>query len=237
MESNSILLREFTESVFSNQNMDTMLDCVELSMEYIFSEDNPLGDLPLIQSIRLLGKAGLSIQRGFEIKNQLVFLQGIQKGKLELEGLAKRQEAFRNNEPWVFREVERLCVYLSRNTDVRKAKIQAALYLEYISHKLSEEEFGDYLDIIDQLLLSDIPHLLDLFDYQAEHNITEATLLESKDKFDFAFNLPRCNRLSSLGLLLRVRGFSFGMSARESFILSDSGKYIARLVRNLSEKA
>lgn len=237
MESNSILLREFTESVFSNQNMDTMLDCVELSMEYIFSEDNPLGDLPLIQSIRLLGKAGLSIQRGFEIKNQLVFLQGIQKGKLELEGLAKRQEAFRNNEPWVFREVERLCVYLSRNTDVRKAKIQAVLYLEYISHKLSEEEFGDYLDIIDQLLLSDIPHLLDLFDYQAEHNITEATLLESKDKFDFAFNLPRCNRFSSLGLLLRVRGFSFGMSARESFILSDSGKYIARLVRNLSEMA
>lgn len=110
------------------------------------------------------------------------------------------------------------------------------MYLEYISHKLSEEEFGDYLDIIDQLLLSDIPHLLDLFDYQAEHNITEATLLESKDKFDFASNLPRCNRLSSLGLL-RVRGFSFGMSARESFILSDSGKYIARLVRNLSEMA
>lgn len=119
------------------------------------------------------GLTGLSIQRGFEIKNQLVFLQGIQKGKLELEGLAKRQEAFRNNEPWVFREVERLCVYLSRNTDVRKAKIQAALYLEYISHELSEEEFCDYLDIIDQLLLSDIPHLLDLFDYQAAHNITE----------------------------------------------------------------
>lgn len=186
-----------------------------LSMEFIFSEDNTLGDLPLIQSIRLLGKAGLSIQRGFEIKNQLVFLQGIQKGKIELEGLAKRQEAFRNNEPWVFREVERLCVYLSRNTDVRKAKIQAALYLEYISHELSEEEFCDYLDIIDQLLLSDIPHLLDLFDYQAENNITEATLLESKDKFDFTFNLPRCNRLSSLELLLRVRSFSFGMSARE----------------------
>lgn len=57
MESSPILLREFTESVFSNQNMDTMLDCVELSVEYIFSDDNPLGDLPLIQAIRLLGES------------------------------------------------------------------------------------------------------------------------------------------------------------------------------------
>lgn len=235
MESNSILLREFAESVFSNQNTDTLLDCVELSVEYIFSDDNPLGDLPLIQAIRLLGKAGLSIQRGFEIKNQLVFLQGIQKGKIELEGLAKRQEAFRNNEPWVFREVERLCVYLSRNTDVRKAKIQAALYLKYVSHELSENEFCEYLDIIDQLLLSDIPHLLDLFDYQTEHNITEESLLENREKFVFEFNLPRCNRLSGLGLMLRVQGASFGLSTRGRFILSSSGEYIAKLVRNLSE--
>lgn len=235
MKSSPIFLREFTESVVFNQNIDMLLDCVETSIDLILNDDSLFGNLPFIRSIRLLGRAGISIQRGFEIKNQLVFLQGIQKGKLELEGLAKRQEAFQNDETWVFREVERLCVYLSRNTDVRKAKIQAALYLDYVSHKVDENEFCEYLDIIDQLLLSDIPHLLDLFDYQEEHNITEKTLLENRAMFNFTFNLPRCNRLSGLGLLLRVREFSFAVSAKESFILSDTGTYIAKLVRSLPE--
>lgn len=74
MKSSPIFLREFTESVVFNQNIDMLLDCVETSMDLILNDDSLFGNLPFIRSIRLLGRAGISIQRGFEIKNSRIIL-------------------------------------------------------------------------------------------------------------------------------------------------------------------
>lgn len=229
----SIMLRPFAEGLASDQYIDPFVDIGDIAINTLLSEDSVFKEIPIITTGRLLCKAGITIQKAFEIKNQLIFLQGIQTGKLELEGFAKRQDAFRNNEPWFYREVERLVVYISRNTDIRKAKIQAALYLDYVGHKITQEVFYEYLDIIDQLLVGDIQHMLELDAYQKRNGITTDNLNESNAKFDFEFDLVKCNRLSSLGLLLRTQFFTFGRTVKSEFLVSDVGSYFSNLIQHI----
>ena len=230
----SFMLRPFAESLDLNQYIDPMIDIGDITLGALVSENSVFKDVPIIRSCRALNNVRLTIQGAFEIKNQLVFLQGIQRGKLELEGFAKRQEAFRNNESWFYREIERLIIYISRNTDIQKAKIQAALYLDYIGHKITQERFYECLDIVDQLLVGDIQHMLGLYTYQKERSITADNLSNNKLKIDFAFDLVKCNRLSSLGLLLRTQYFSFARTIKCEFLVSELGAYFSELVQNMS---
>ena len=230
----SMMLRPFAEGLVLDQFIDPLVDIGDITIAALLNEDSVFKDVPIIRAGRLLHKTGITIQRAFEIKNQLAFLQGIQKGKLELEGFAKRYEAFRNNESWFYREVETLVVYISRNTNIKKAKIQAALYLEYVGHKITLEDFNECLDIIDQLLIGDIQHLLELNTYQQKNGITVDNLNENKRKFEFKFDLAKCNRLSSLGLLMRTQFFAFGRTVKREFLVSDLGCYISNLIQNIT---
>lgn len=227
------MLRPFAESLNLDQYIDPMVDIGDITLGSILSEDSVFKNVPIIRSVRVLNNIRLTIQGAYEIKNQLVFLQGIQKGKLELEGFAKRQEAFRNNESWFYREIERLIVYISRNTDIQKAKIQAALYLDYVGHKITQERFYECLDIVDQLLIGDIQHLKALNEYQRKNRITIDNLNDSKVKIDFAFDLVKCNRLSSLGLLLRAQYFTFARTVNSEYFISELGVYFSDLIQHI----
>lgn len=227
------MLRPFAESLDLNQYIDPMVDIGDITLGAMLSEDSVFKDVPIIRSLRVLNNVRLTIQGAFEIKNQLVFLQGIQKGKLELEGFAERQEAFRNNASWFYREVERLIVYISRNTDIQKAKIQATLYLDYIGHKITQERFYECLDIVDQLLIGDIQHLIALNTYQRENGITIDNLNDSKTKINFDFDLVKCNRLSSLGLLLRAQYFTFARTVNSEYFISELGAYFSDLIQHI----
>lgn len=227
------MLCPFAESLNLDQYIDPMVDIGDITLGSILSEDSVFKNVPIIRSVRVLNNIRLTIQEAYEIKNQLVFLQGIQKGKLELEGFAKRQEAFRNNESWFYREIERLIVYISRNTDIQKAKIQAALYLDYVGHKITQERFYECLDIVDQLLIGDIQHLKALNEYQRKNRITIDNLNDSKVKIDFAFDLVKCNRLSSLGLLLRAQYFTFARTVNSEYFISELGVYFSDLIQHI----
>lgn len=231
-QADSFMLRPFAESLNLNQYIDPVVDIADITLGNLLSENSTFKDVPIIRSIRGLNNVRLTIQGAFEIKNQLVFLQGIQNGKLELEGFAQRQEAFRNNESWFYREVERLVVYISRNTDIKKAKVQAALYLDYVGHKITQERFYECLDIVDQLLIGDIQHMLTLNLYQKEHSITPDNLNDGSVKLNFSFDLVKCNRLSSLGLLLRMQVFSFGRTIKSEFLVSELGSYFSDLFQH-----
>ena len=231
-QADSFMLRPFAESLNLNQYIDPVVDIADITLGNLLSENSTFKDVPIIRSIRDLNNVRLTIQGAFEIKNQLVFLQGIQNGKLELEGFAQRQEAFRNNESWFYREVERLVVYISRNTDIKKAKIQATLYLDYVGHKITQERFYECLDIVDQLLIGDIQHMLTLNLYQKEHNITPDNLNDGSVNLNFSFDLVKCNRLSSLGLLLRMQVFSFGRTIKSEFLVSELGSYFSDLFQH-----
>ena len=228
-QADSLTLRPFAESLNLNQYIDPVVDIADITLGSLLSENSAFKDVPIIRSIRDLNNVRLTIQGAFEIKNQLVFLQGIQNGKLELEGFAERQEAYRNNESWFYREVERLVVYISRNTDLKKSKIQAALYLDYVGHKITQERFYECLDIIDQLLVGDIQHMLELNAYQKENSISPDSLNDGSIKLNFSFDLVKCNRLSSLGLLLRMQAFSFGRTIKSEFLVSELGSYFSDL--------
>lgn len=232
-QTDSLMLRPFAESLDLNQYIDPMIDISDITLGALISENSAFKDVPIIRSVRVLNNVRLTIQGAFEIKNQLVFLQGIQKGKLELEGFAKRQEAFQNNESWFFREVERLVVYISRNTDIKKAKIQAALYLDYVGHKITQERFYECLDIVDQLLIGDVQHMLALNAYQSENGITTGNINDSKIRIDFTYDLVKCNRLSSLGLLLRAQYFTFARTVKSEYLISELGVYFSDLIQHI----
>lgn len=227
----STLLPSFAEGISCKQFIDPMINIADITIDSLLDENSVFKNIPIIKAGQYLYQAGITIQKGFEIKNQLVFLQSIQKGDLALDGFAKRQEAFRNNEPWFYREVERLLVFIARNTDIRKAQLQAALYLDYVAHNVTEEFFYECLDIVDQLLIYDIKHLLDLDTFQ--RNQANSTNNSNNSALSFNFDPVKCSRLSSLGLLLRVQSFTYGRTAKSDFHVSKLGNYFSDLIHNI----
>ena len=171
------------------------------------------------------------IKELFEIQNQLIFLKSIQQGNIELEGFAKRQEALRQGEAWVYREVEKVAIYLSRNTDTFKAKLQAQLYLDYIGGTITIDKFHECLDIIDQLIIHDKDHLLEIREYEEREGISISEPESFPKKKEFNYKCVECHRLSALGLVVPMSGFSFAITAPHHYALTELGRYICDIIK------
>ena len=69
----SMILRPFAEGLVLDQYIDPFIDIGDITIGSLLNEDSAFKDVPIITIGRLLQKTGITIQRAFEIKNQLVF--------------------------------------------------------------------------------------------------------------------------------------------------------------------
>lgn len=226
------LIKHFTSAVFSKSKefVPVAASILETGLQ-ITQSDHPGSISAYLNVISKIRTATSCIKELFEIQNQLVFLKSIQQGNIELEGFAKRQEALRQGEAWVYREVEKVAVYLSRNTDTFKAKLQAQLYLDYIGGTITINKFHECLDIIDQLIIHDKDHLLEIREYEEREGISISDPQSFLKKTEFNYKLVECHRLSALGLMVPMSGFSFAVTTPHHYALTELGRYICDIIK------
>ena len=224
-------MQPFADALFSDEIKDVGIDVSEVFLD-TFADGMPiLRDVPIIKSFLAVGKTAKSLQAWFEWKNQLIFLNQLGKGFVDETGLRKRNEAYKNKENWIYREVETLVVYLSKYTSAEKAKIQAELYRDLINGVITQNQFNECLDVLLHLFLSDIPHLLEIYQTEKEVGLTQADWLKFSEKIQTKFNTTTCRRLMVVGLLHQLHPMSFGFSLDDYFVTSDTGKYLCDVIQ------
>ena len=226
------LIKDFAGAIFSKgkELIPAATSIIELGSQ-LKQSDHPSGISPYFSAVSKIYAASTCVRELFEIRNQVVFLNSIRRGNMELEGFAKRQEALRQGEKWIYHEVERMAVYLSRNTDTFKAKLQAQLYLEYIGGTITQDRFHECLDIIDQLILHDKDHLLEIREYEEREGISISEPESFLKKKEFNYKRAECHRLSALGLVVPMSGFSFAIPAPQHYALTELGRYICDIIK------
>ena len=226
------LIKDFAGAIFSKSKelIPVATSIIEFGTQ-IKQFGHPDGISPYFNTVSKIYAASTCVRELFEIRNQLVFLGSIRRGNMELEGFAKRQEALRQGEKWIYHEVERMAVYLSRNTDTFKAKLQAQLYLEYIGGTITQDKFHEYLDIIDQLIIHDKNHLLEISEYEEREGISISDPQSFLKKTEFNYKLVECHRLSALGLMVPMSGFSFAVTTPHHYALTELGRYICDIIK------
>ena len=92
------------------------------------------------------------------------------------------------------------------------------------------------VDVLLHLFISDIPHLLEIFEAEVEAELTEADIVDFKKKINTVFDATICRRLMAVGLLYQLHPVSFGFSMDNFFVTSRTGKYFCGLIQRCIEK-
>lgn len=151
-----------------------------------------------------------------EVKRQLRFLRELSKCSVNQKELNKRRIAYQNKEKWVYREIEQLCLFISRSNDVNKSQIQAYLYISLVNKDIEYKDFVEYLQVVDMMLIEDVKELIDIFEQGKNH------------EYDYA----RCFRLQALGLLTGGITLYPGESQVDKFYLTKVGRRLCDVVMN-----
>ncbi len=202
-----------------------------------------LGDIlsGIVKSIPYFNKAkkvimlSRSIIEKFNIKKQFVFLFQLQNGILNDKGLEKRNQAYKSGKRWYYNEVEQTIIFLHRASRVEKVKIMAELYRDLINSEITTEKYGEYLDMVDQIYIQDIPHLLEIYQKQSETNtlFDGKAFLEKEQGKSFIFNEIRCSRLKSIGLLKQYHPTRLGFPLNDLFSLNEYGIYFCEIIKRI----
>lgn len=231
MTTNEISVQHFTDVLFSDEVKDLGVELSEIALDSFGDNISFLDDIPLLRVFAVAGKTVKNIQAWCEWKNQLAFLVQLKKGTVNAEKIEKRTNAYKNKEKWIRREIEALVVYLSKYTTVEKARIQGELYIDLVNGVITQEQFCECLDVLFHLFLSDVPHLLEIYQAEKDAGLTKADLTHFSDKITTKFNPTICRRLMAVGLLHQLHPMSFGFTMDNHFVTSDTGKYFCEIIQ------
>lgn len=206
------------ESIFNNEIIQNMTDeTFDKILDVIgFTVPNILRDIPVFKYVVSLYSLSSDIIKCMEVKRQLRFLRELSKCRVNQEELNKRRIAYQNNEKWVYREIEQICLFISRSNDVNKSQIQAYLYISLVNKDIEYNDFVEYLQIVDMMLIEDVKELIDIFEQGKNH------------KYDYA----RCFRLQALGMLTGGITAYCGESRVDKFYLTDMSKGLCNMIMN-----
>lgn len=235
-DSKDLSIQPFAEVLLSNEVKDIGIDASELFLDSFLNEMPILKDVPVLKSFMAFGKTVQNVQAWAEWKNQLAFLTQVKNGVVDEKGLQKRNQAFLKKEKWVFREVEALVVYMAKYTSIEKAKLQAELYRDLINGIITQNQFNECLDVLLHLFMSDIPHLIEIYEAEVAAGLTEADIVDFNKKINTEFNSTICRRLMAVGLLHQLHPMSFGFSMDNFFVTSETGRYFCGIIQRCFEE-
>lgn len=234
---NNLYIKDFAEVISRVQkNIILMPDVDKLDLDEVGDILSGIVEvMPYFNKVKKIIKFGHSIIEKFNVKKQFIFLFQLQNGILDEKGLEKRNQAYIYGKRWYYNEVEQTIVFLHRASRVEKVKIMAELYRDLINSEITTEGYGEYLDMVDQIYIQDIPHLLEIYYKQIETNtlFDGKAFLETEQGKDFSFNEIRCSRLKSIGLLKQYHPMSYGFSLDSHFSLSEYGIYFCEIIKRI----
>lgn len=205
-----------------NSTADTLIDIGEIGIDSVIT-DELIKQFPFAKTIYSVSKAGIAIREKFLLKKTYIFIKQLSENNVDSVEYEEYKTKLKNNDKYLFEELERIIIILDRILEPQKAVILANLYSAFINKNLSIQELQDFYMILDNLLLNDIQNLKLLYKSERIYN-------EEKDHKGVT------NRLISLGLAYKVSDFLYDKENRSlalptteyKVILTEYGKKFLR---------
>ena len=186
------IVPSFQKSLFNDDIGDAIKDFAEISIDSIM-EDGVIKNIPIVQLLLGVGKAGLNIRDRIIVKQTLVFLKEFKSGKISEEKYNEHKEQLSNDPKFADKELSVVIAFLSDIYEEKSSKIAARMYLSYINRDLCWEKFKELLEVNRRLFLDDLIALQSLSnDYYRSEEFYHVHPIE-----DYRFS-----RLVALGLVI-----------------------------------
>lgn len=230
------LIKPFEETIYKEGIEEVTIDFAEMTLDeltkLVFKDvSDTILDFPIINWAAALGKTGWSISKAASLRKQLVFIQNLRSGTIDLKAIEKRRIAINKHEKWIEKEIETSVIFLERYTNVRKAIYQARMYRDLLNGIITFEEYEEYISILDQMIIGDLGYLLDVITYIVE-NEDDLNNPEKLNEVSKRFHKIRCGRLESLGLLRGIITSRVGSSTVDRYIPTEQGYYLYTVIRD-----
>lgn len=216
-------------TLFDDNIKDLSLDCIEIGIDSIV--DNELiKELPIIKTIYSITKVSMAVREKFFLKKFLAFIYEFNNGNAKEAEILKRKNAIKNNESWIFKEIEFLVIYMENMDSDLKAKVLAVLYGDYINDKIAWDRFTQYTEIINRMFSNDMTWLTEFYEYSQKNG---------KNNKGLSYDLTAYSRLIGLGLMEREidlgnKKYVF-VEDSYGYRITYSGKYVAEAIERLAK--
>ncbi|KOP67212.1 hypothetical protein AMS62_19630 [Bacillus sp. FJAT-18019] len=196
---NQLELRDsFTKSLF-NESKDLNIDLSEVVIDNVL-ENDIVKEIPIVKSIVAATNMGLRIKERHFAKKSLVLLKQFWSSSIDEDKLNKFKSRLNIDSKYTAKVMEQLLIILDRYIEEEKAVIMGKLLASHVNDKLNEEEFFEYIIILDQLYVTDFKVLRMYYDKTKEIEST------NKNKF-INFEKDKGIKINSSVQRLRTHGF------------------------------
>lgn len=182
------LIESFKESIFIEESMekiDQILDVIAEPVD-VLSENPIIKGIPVIKSVCTLSNSCLAIRDRILTKNLIIFITSINDGSIQINKLEKYKKKLDKDPKMLNRDLEKVLIFIEKESDQDKTKILSQLYKSYINEKINWSEFKHYSEITSNLFIVDIGELKNLYENKLNN-----------DKY----SAIAWSRLSSIGLI------------------------------------
>lgn len=153
MDNRMDLATSLSQSI-NNDTATVVSDLAEIGLDSVL-QDGLLKDIPFVSTVVSLYHIGSHISELHQIKKLAVFIDEINENIVDEDKRNHYIEKLTNSSKKLNKELEYILVLLNRYLDYYKPRFLAKLYLAYLDNNISWNDFSEYAEIIDRLLLSD----------------------------------------------------------------------------------
>ena len=210
------IVKSAANTLFNDATKDLSMDIVEMGLDSII-DNEILKELPFVKTVYTITKTSLAIKEKFLLKKFLNFIKSFNEHNVDEKEIEKRKKAIDNNEKWIYEEIEFLLIYLDNMDSVRKSKLLAKLYNEYLNKKIDWERFCQYTEIANRLFSYDMDRIIEFYNFSSP----------KIDKGFSYFDLTSYSRLVGLGLM--EKEVDFGQDMTKFGNVFRDGSYVYRI--------
>lgn len=214
------IVPSFKESILVDDISNLGIDFMEIGLDSLI-DNEVVKEIPIVKSLFAVGKTVIAIRNRHLLKKTLVFIQEMKSGKLNQTKFEDYKQRL-TNDKFKEQEIERLIIILDRFIDNIRAKYLAKIYVGYINSNINWDEFCDFSEIIDKLLISDFVSLQKAYSKQKFYENDE--IFDSHKRFE------------SYGLMMNKNYFGTVWlddgSGQELISMTDKGNMLASLIFN-----
>lgn len=214
-------------SLYDPDTADLLETFIDPSIAEIGEWGKAASDVPLVRSISAVVNAVHSVRDIFLIKKFLLFRRNFSQGNASEKEVSRRREAAKKKEKWILDELELLIARIDNISDKRNVEILSNVYVKYLNHECTWEEFEEISQILERFIHCDSLQLKRIYDSSLQMNEIERNGAESGKVIFTMFENNHCDRLVALGLVWQKMMNVLNGGVNVEFHLTKAGTILA----------
>lgn len=216
------------KDTFNNNALPVLTDFVEVGVDQILN-DGLFKDIPIVSAAVSAFKIGKSVSEYFYMKKMNIFVEEVNKNIIDSERIEEYKRKIISDQKRLDRDIKFIIAIIDKYMGLFKPKLLARLFLSYLDKSMGQEQFFEYSEIIDRLLISDLKCLY--------YFLTNTGIVKNENTVEIASVL----RLQSVGFVERNNQLTWGSFDSEhntefDYVITDSGIKLATLLEKELEE-